>query len=226
MYSYESTLDDGSSMTRKRGRPMSRPVSKSFNRISDFIFPDTVHIRLPELPPRYHQHDMIIIERLPAAELVQRRNSLHERVPVGLTSRSSFYRDRMRDRRKRHTTDNAFHSLLKSMTEEDDGPGVMNKQNVRYPPSYRTTLDPIIDLHQQQRRSSTSSRGSSSDTDITERHYQRVAPSKVLPTVWERFPSTRGTPLFIDEDVIDRNSHSSGKGNASCNDVPLSFHLI
>ena len=243
MYSYESTLGEGSSMARKRPRPMSRPVSKSFNRISDFIFPDTVHIRLPELPPRDHhhvenyglpvfnrrsldQHDMIIIERLPAAELVQRRNSLHERVPVGLTSRSSFYRDRMRDRRKRHTTDNVVHSLMKSMTEEDDGPGAMNKQNIRYPPSYRTTLDPIVDLHQQQRRSSTSSRGSSSDTDITERHYQHATSPKVLPTVWERFPSTRGTTLFIDEDLLDKNSHSSGKGNASCNDVPLPFQFI
>ena len=53
MYNYE-TLPSEWFTSRKRPRsyqylpPMSRPVSKSFNRISDFIFPDTVHIRLQQ----------------------------------------------------------------------------------------------------------------------------------------------------------------------------------
>ncbi|CAF1109430.1 unnamed protein product [Adineta steineri] len=71
---------------------MSQPVSKSFNRISDFIFPDTIHIHMsrPSLqqfdnerygrtdhynipasnrPRSCYQPDLIIVERLPADEL-------------------------------------------------------------------------------------------------------------------------------------------------------------
>jgi hypothetical protein len=262
---------------------MSRPVSKSFNRISDFIFPDTIHIllqqqqqqqqqpvyrryertenySLPVLNRRHlNQRDLIVVERLPFEELdnvdllyreqyqrqqeqeqqryqptrqVRRRYSsiidehrppFDERVTTGLTSRSAAYRERIRDRRKRHTTDNAYHSMMKSMLEEDesqflndDGGGGGGGPN--YILSYTTTLDPISDSesmasmhhHQQQqqqhtndisleewkrqthirvpingtvpvmtererpkqrqRSSSLSSRDSSSDTDITERH--------------------------------------------------------
>ena len=232
MHSYESTLGEEPSTARKRPRPMSRPLSKNFNRISDFIFPDTVHIRLPELPPlsaplipRYRrvenyslpvfrrhsldQHDLIVVERLPATELVHLDLLYRDQPP--LVQRRSSLHERMRDRRKRHTTDNAYHSLLKSMTEDDERPwATANKENRRYPPSGRATLDPIIDvgslvsLHQRPRRTSISSRDSSSDTDIT------VTFPKVLPTVWERFPPTT---LFIDEDGLDKSNHPSGKGN-------------
>jgi hypothetical protein len=255
---------------------MSRPVSKSFNRISDFIFPDTVHICLQQQQPIYrryernenyslpvlnrrhlNQRDLIVVERLPFEELdnvdllyreqyqrqqeqqryqptrqVRRRYSsiidehrppFDERVTTGLTSRSAAYRERIRDRRKRHTTDNAYHSMMKSMLEEDesqymnDDGGGGGGGGPNYILSYTTTLDPISDSesmasmhhHQQQqqhtndisleewkrqthvrvpingtvpvmtererpkqrqRSSSLSSRDSSSDTDITERH--------------------------------------------------------
>jgi hypothetical protein len=256
---------------------MSRPVSKSFNRISDFIFPDTVHLRLQQqqqqhpayqryqrtenysLPVlnRHHlnQHDLIVVERLPFEELDnvdflyreqyqkqqqqqqyqptrsvrrryasiadERRAAFNEKMIPGLTTRSAAYRERIRDRRKRHTTDNAYHSLMKSMLEEDEGEEsqYMNGDGgPNYILSYTTTLDPITDsesinsMHQQQQQqqqhsnnisleewkrqthnrvpingtvpvifererprqrqhsSSLSSRDSSSDTDITERH--------------------------------------------------------
>jgi len=225
--------------------PMSRPVSKSFNRISDFIFPDTVHISFP--PPVYHHYqqpqpitrryhrtdnyslpalnrhhrDLIVVEHLPAEQfdnvdllyreqynrpvrrryssiLDERRIPPNDRSSMGLANRSATYRERIRDRRKRHTTDNAYHSMLKSMLEIDEQPLTMNK-DPNYILSYRTTLDPITDsesmtsLHEQQndirvpingtvptitererRRqrkhsSSISSRDSSSDTDIAAR---------------------------------------------------------
>ncbi len=278
MYNHE-TLPSEWFTSRKRPRsyqylpPMSRPVSKSFNRISDFIFPDTVHILLQQQQqpnPAYrryqrtenyslpvlnrrslNQHDLIVVERLPLEELdnvdflyheqyqrqqqqryqpprpVRHRYSstvdehrppVNERMTTGLTSRSAAYRERIRDRRKRHTTDNAYHSLMKSMLEEDesqyidgDGDGGPN-----YILSYTTTLDPITDsesipsIHRRQQQqqtnnisieewkrqthnrvpingtvpvmtererprqrqcsSSLSSRDSSSDTEITERH--------------------------------------------------------
>ncbi|CAF1132651.1 unnamed protein product [Adineta steineri] len=342
MHSYENLPSEWFS-SRKRPRsyhhlpPMSRPVSKSFNRISDFIFPDTVHIRLQQqqqqlrqqqqllqqqqqqhqqLPiyQRYqraenyslpvlnrhnlNQHDLIVVERLPFEELdnvdflyreqyqreqqqqrpqhyqptrpvrrrytsilEDRRVPSHEKITPGLAARSAAYRERIRDRRKRHTTDNAYHSMMKSMLEEEesqcmdgdgDGSGGPN-----YILSYTTTLDPITDsesinsMHQEQqqqqqqysndisleewkrqthnrvpingtvpvmiererplhrsRSSSLSSRDSSSDTDITERHplkmnydhYEQetsfITPSKELPAVsvprtaiWERLQS-------------------------------------
>ena len=290
MYSHEHLPSEWFS-SRKRPRsyqylpPMSRPVSKSFNRISDFIFPDTVHIRLQEqlmqqqqqqqaafrryqrsenysLPVlnrhNLHQRDLIVVERVPFEELndinllyreqnqrqayhqqsdyqsirpVRRRYSsiidegrapVNERITDGLTSRSAAYRERVRDRRKRHTTDNAYHSMMRSMLEEEDESQYPNAGGPNYILSYTTTLDPITDsesitsIHQQQQQqqhqqsqqmnnisleawkrqnhgrvpvngtipittererprqrpesSSLSSRDSSSDTDITERH--------------------------------------------------------
>ncbi|UJR35505.1 hypothetical protein I4U23_028259 [Adineta vaga] len=323
MYSNENLPSEWFS-SRKRPRsyhylpPMSRPVSKSFNRISDFIFPDTVHIRLQQQQQQQHpyyqryqrtenyslpvlnrrslnQHDLIVVERLPFQELDNvdflyreqyqkhqeqqeqqqryqpsrpvrrrytsivndRRAPINEKMVPGLVTRPDVYRERIRDRRKRHTTDNAYHSMMKSMLEEeesqylndnDDGDGVGEPN---YIISYTTTLDPITDSesinsihHQQstknisseewkrhthgrvpingtvpviverersrqrQHSSSLSSRDSSSDTDITERHpttmnynhYQQdesfITSSKELPdtstsrpAVWERLRS-------------------------------------
>ncbi|CAF1176092.1 unnamed protein product [Rotaria sordida] len=174
--------------------PMSRPVSKSFNRISDFIFPDTVHVRFRSssrqqqqqqqqrlIFPRYqrtenyslpalNQRDLIIVERLPVEELDdvdllyreqyyepnqqiqrcytstidQRRLPSYEKISTGLKNRSVAYREKFRDRKKRHTTDNAYHSMLKSILEKDQQP-YMNDKNSNYILSYRTTLDPITD---------------------------------------------------------------------------------
>ena len=281
MYNYESLPSEWFT-SRKRPRsyhylpPMSRPVSKSFNRISDFIFPDTVHIRLQQQQQqqqqqsdyrRYqrtenyslpvlnrhnlHQRDLVVVERLPLEELdnvdflyreqypqeqryqpirqVRRRYSsitdehgppyIEKATTTGLATRSAAYRERLRDRRKRHTTDNAYHSMMKSMLEEDESQYTNGGPN--YILSYTTTLDPITDsesissMHHQreqqeeqqqhtnnvsleewkrqtharvpingtvpliaerehprrrQRSSSLSSRDSSSDTDISERH--------------------------------------------------------
>lgn len=276
MYSHEQLPSEWFS-SRQRPRsyhylpPMSRPVSKSFNRISDFIFPDTVHIRLQQQQmqqpcyQRYHrnenyslpvlnrrslnQHDLIVVERLPADQLdnvdflyreqyqqqqqqryqparpVRRRYTSivndrqvpsHERLASGLSARSEVYRERIRDRRKRHTTDNAYHSMMKSMLEEEEAQYISDEAGgPNYILSYTTTLDPITDSESvnsvQQRQSpysnnitleewkrqthvrvpvngtvpvtvererprarrpssSLSSRDSSSDTDITERH--------------------------------------------------------
>jgi hypothetical protein len=184
---------------------MSRPVSKSFNRISDFIFPDTIHIllqqqqqqqqqpvyrryertenySLPVLNRRdLNQHDLIVVERLPLEELdnvdfvyreqyqrqqqqqqqryqptrqVRRRYSsivdehrppYNEKMATGLTSRSAAYRERIRDRRKRHTTDNAYHSMMKSMLEEDESQYMNGDGGPNFILSYKTTLDPITD---------------------------------------------------------------------------------
>lgn len=276
-----------------RPPPMSRPVSKSFNRISDFIYPDTVHIQLhqqqqirPNPTRRYeraenyslpvlnrynpHQRDLIVVERVPFDQLndvdmlyreqnqyqlyqqqqlqqqqqqqqqqhfyeeqrqsfrpirrryssitEERRPRINQRPMNGLTARPPVYRERIRDRRKRHTTDNAYHSMMKSMLEEDEEElENINFGGENYLLSYKTTLDPITDsesmasMHQQKQKSqqftsiavdewkrqthgrvpmnngiptrnerdrvrqtpetsSLSSRDSSSDTDITERH--------------------------------------------------------
>ncbi|CAF0760352.1 unnamed protein product [Rotaria sp. Silwood1] len=201
MYSYE-TLPSEWFASRKRPRsyhylpPMSRPVSKSFNRISDFIFPDTVHIRLHQQQPVYrryqrnenyslpvlnrhniNQHDLIVVERLPVDELAnvdflyreqyqnqqqqyeptrqvrrryssivdERRAPFNEKMTTGLVARPTAYRERIRDRRKRHTTDNAYHSLMKSMLEEEESQYVNAHGGPNYILSYRTTLDPITD---------------------------------------------------------------------------------
>lgn len=252
--------------------PMSRPISKSFNRISDFIFPDSMHIgfdpqrqqQQQHLNQRYHrsdnyslpllnrhhsnQHDIIILERTPVEQYdnvdrfyheqyhqpnqhIRRRYSSNideRRIPptYGPTNRPIPHRDR----RKRHTTDNAYHSMLKSMIDQDTTTRQYSSRTNRdsnYPLSYRTTLEPITDsesmtsIHERtttnlvhnrvpingstipnittdrerrkvrQHSSSISSRDSSSDTDITERHpltlnnthYQQNS------SIWERLPS-------------------------------------
>ena len=247
--------------------PMSRPISKSFNRISDFIFPDSIHVGFhPQqsvVNRRYHRtdnyslpllnrhplnhHDFIIVERVPTQQFdsvellyreqyhqpnqqVRRRYSsiIDERKipPTGLINRPMQYRDR----RKRHTTDNAYHSMLKSMLEQHNHRQSSSRtyRDSNYPLSYRTTLEPITDsesmtsLHERddhlahnrvpingttipiitehdrrkvrQHSSSISSRDSSSDTDITERHpltmnnthYQHNS------SIWERLPLNDG----------------------------------
>jgi hypothetical protein len=216
MYNYENLPSEWFS-SRKRPRsyhylpPMARPVSKSFNRISDFIFPDTVHIRLQQqqqLQQQYYQryqrnenyslpvlnrrslnqHDLIVVERLPMDQLdsvdflyreqyqqqhhqhqhqqqqqqryqssrpVRRRytsiaNERHvpssEKLVPGLATRSDAYRERIRDRRKRHTTDNAYHSMMKSMLEEEESQYITGEGGEpNYILSYTTTLDPITD---------------------------------------------------------------------------------
>jgi hypothetical protein len=255
--------------------PMSRPVSKSFNRISDFIFPDTVHIQrsLPQpslsqryqrtdnysLPvlnrrPHFNQRDLIIVEHLPVEEfdnvdllyreqyhqpvrrryspfLDERRKPMNERTPIRLANRSVAYRDRIRDRRKRHTTDNAYHSILKSMLEEDEHKTI-NDKDPNYILSYRTTLDPITDsesmtsIHQEQNNishfrvpingtipimpertrqrqqsSSISSRDSSSDTDITERRRRTMNNGH-----YQQNSSTRIAPTVWEERLPSSNS--------------------
>jgi len=248
MHSYERLPSEWFT-SRKRPRsynylpPMSQPVSKSFNRISDFIFPDTVHVRLHHQTSqpvfrRYrrtenyslpvmnrndlHRRDLIVVERVPYDELddldliyreqqnqqqfyhhpeqhqqqrypstrsIRRRYSsivdegrapINERITNGLTARSAAYRERMRDRRKRHTTDNVYHSMMKSMLEEeyddadDDETVQMNLGQPNYILSYTTTLDPITDseslasIHQQRPISS-----SQYQTHISSNEFQR-----------------------------------------------------
>lgn len=292
MYNYENLPSEWFS-SRKRPRsyhylpPMSRPVSKSFNRISDFIFPDTVHIRLqqqqqqpfhqryqrtenyslPVLNRRNHNpHDLIVVERLPFEELDNvdflyreqyekqqqqrhqparptrrrytsitndQRANFNDRMISGLPTRSDIYRERIRDRHKRHTTDNAYHSMMKSMLEEEEAQ-YLNEEigDPNYIISYTTTLDPITDSEsinsvqqqqtnnisleewkrqshgrvpvngtvpviidrerprQRQHSSSLSSRDSSSDTDITERH-----PATTNLTQYQQETTVRNTLL-------------------------------
>jgi hypothetical protein len=313
MYNYENIpIEWFTSGRRSRSSyyppPMSRPVSKSFNRISDFIFPDTVHIRFPShqqqqpISRRYqrtdnyslpvlnrhnlNQRDLIIVERLPPKEfdnidllyseqyskpnrkvrrrhpstIDERRIPSNERISLGLANRSAAYRERVRDKRKRHTTDNAYHSMLKSMLEEDEQQQFTNDKDSNYILSYQTTLDPITDsesmtsVHQQQKHmndishyrvpingtipsmteherlrqrqhsSSISSRDSSSDTDITERHpiimsnvhYQQNSSIEIAPTIWERLPSNsihlRDQPdrfIPINSSIADTNNHKT-----------------
>lgn len=201
-----------------RGRPsrhpprLSRPVSKSFNRISDFIFPDTIRVQFsPHASPKQHstydrmrqhtlpvlnrskgyQPDLIIVERLSAADLdnvdllyrernhpfnrqLRRRYSSiiddrqvfsPETPSPGITTRSAAFREKIRDRRKRHTMDNVYHSMLKSMLDVDEQKSPSHGKNPSYILSYRTTLDPITDsesmtsLHQQQAHASETSHG-------------------------------------------------------------------
>ncbi|CAF3391869.1 unnamed protein product [Rotaria sp. Silwood1] len=206
MYSYEHIPVEWFTSNRrlrssKYPPPMSRPVSKSFNRISDFIFPDTVHVHFrsssssfrhqeqqqqqqqQQQPifqryqrtenyslPVLNQRDLIIVERLPVEELddidllyreqyyepnrqIQRRYAStiderrlpsNEKISTGLKNRSVAYREKFRDRRKRHTTDNAYHSMLKSIIEKDQQQ-YTNDRNSNYILSYRTTLEPITD---------------------------------------------------------------------------------
>lgn len=181
--------------------PMSRPVSKTFNRISDFIFPDTVHVRCPGYQnqkftnqryqrtdnyslPVLNQRDLIIVEHLPADELnnidliyreqyyepnrrIRRRHtsiidedriSSNEKYLNGLKTRPVAYREKLREKRKRHTTDNVYHSIIKTVIDKDQQHYKQNR-NPNYILSYRTTLDPITD--------------SESMTSINEENHQR-----------------------------------------------------
>jgi hypothetical protein len=265
--------------------PMSRPVSKSFNRISDFIFPDTVHISVPQQPPSVlrpyqrtdnyslpllNRHDLIIVEHLPAEELnnvnllyreqyyqpnrqVRRRYSsiiderripYNEKPSINLTNRSASYRERIRDRRKRHTTDNAYHSMLKSMLEEDEQP-MTNIKDPNYILSYNTTLDPITDSEsmtsiqqqehinrvpingtipmmtehsrQRQHSSSISSRDSSSDTDITERPLITMNNSH-----YQQNSSSTNIPLTVWERLPSNHVHSQNQPNSFILPINLS----
>ncbi|CAF1333463.1 unnamed protein product [Adineta steineri] len=209
MYSYDN-IPTTWFRSNRRGRipynpsRMSQPVSKSFNRISDFIFPDTIHIHMsrPSLqqfdnerygrtdhynipasnrPRSCYQPDLIIVERLPADELdnidllyheqhyqtnrqLRRRYSSiiddrrmppNEKPPTEIPTRPAAFRERIRDRRKRHTTDNAYHSILKSMLDLDELQECTNDKGPNCILSYRTTLEPITDsesmtsIHQQ-----------------------------------------------------------------------------
>ncbi|CAF2381007.1 unnamed protein product [Rotaria sp. Silwood2] len=246
MYNYE-TLPSEWFTSCKRPRsyydllPMSRPVSKSFNRISDFIFPDTVHIRLHQQQPIYrryqrnenyslpvlnrhnvNQHDLIVVERLPVEDLAnvdflyreqyqnqqqryqptrqirrryssiidERRAPFNEKMPTGLVTRPTAYRERLRDRRKRHTTDNAYHSLMKSMLEEEESQYRDTNGEPNYILSYRTTLDPITDsesvasVNQQQEQQQ-----HTNDISLEERKQQthgRVPINGTIPIMTER----------------------------------------
>lgn len=268
---------------RPRSAQYPRPVSKNFNRISDFIFPDTVHVRLPEqeqnpFPPHYHrthnyslpmlnrsnndQRDLIVVERLPPAHDFDQVNFLYQEHsyhpvrpvrrryssyideqrsvnPSGFVYRPTVCRDRIRERRKRHTTDNNYNSVLRSMIEEEEHIDEMIPMKTH--------------LRTRQRHSSISSRDSSSDTDTIDRHSIGVKSfhyetTNVLPTVWERptnkFPtndhSIRSSPfdnlvddqqehqhrvslcvddlrttLFIDEDALKKNNQSNNDLNQS-----------
>ncbi|CAF3302384.1 unnamed protein product [Rotaria socialis] len=306
MYSYEHMPFGGFAPGRRRRTSqyppsMSRPVSKNFNRISDFIFPDTVHVSLPPSSRQHHHHhhhhqqqqqqqqqrqqfinqryqrtdnyslpvlnqrDLIIVERLPIDELddidfvyreqyhqpnrsIQRRYSStgyeyqvlsNEKHSTGLKNRSGAYREKLRDKRKRHTTDNAYHSILKTIVEKDQQPcKSKSNRNSNLILSYRTTLDPITDSesmtsinqenHQRRHNNDTSryrvpingaepimneharsrqfsstisTRDSSSDTEITERHpktmncirYQQDSSYVISPDIpahdWEHLSS-------------------------------------
>ena len=284
--------------------PMSRPISKSFNRISDFIFPDSMHVGFhpPPAPPqhkeqhlyldqryrrtdnyslpllnRHHpnQHDFIILERTPTEQFSHVDGFYHRQYdqsnqqdrrryssivderrvpPTGPTNRSMPYRDR----RKRHTTDNAYHSILKSMLDQDIThryPSRTNRDS-NYPPSYRTTLEPITDsesmtsIHERtttnlahnrvpingntipvitdrerrkvrQHSSSISSRDSSSDTDITERHPLTINKTyyEQNSSIWERLPSNDAH--HQDERFIPINSSSFTDTNNRMNSSPF-----
>ncbi|CAF4634253.1 unnamed protein product, partial [Rotaria magnacalcarata] len=46
----------------------------------------------------------------------------NEKHATGLKNRSGAYREKLRDKRKRHTTDNTYHSILKTIVEKDQQP--------------------------------------------------------------------------------------------------------
>ncbi|CAF0864550.1 unnamed protein product [Adineta ricciae] len=259
MYNYENLPSEWFS-SRKRPRsyhylpPMSRPVSKSFNRISDFIFPDTVHIRLQQqqqqqqpfyrryqrtenysLPVLNHrnrnQHDLIVVERLPFEELdnvdflyreqyqkqqqqqtcqpvrpVRRRYTsitndqranFNDRMISGLPSRSDAHRERVRDRRKRHTTDNAYHSMMKSMLEEEEAQ-YLNEEigDPNYIISYTTTLDPITDSE-----SINSVQQQQQNNNISLEEWKRQSHGRV--------PVNGTVPIIIDRERQRQRQHSS-----------------
>ena len=283
MYSHEHLPSEWFA-SRKRPRsynhlpPMSRPVSKSFNRISDFIFPDTVHIRLQQQqqqlrqqqqhwqwqqqqqPPAFrryqraenyslpvlnrqnrHYRDLIVVERVPVADLdnidvlyreqqqnqhydqqqrypsnrsLRRRYSSNAdepqpgydaRMTTGLTGRSAAYRERLRDRRKRHTTDNAYHSMMKLMLEEDEEEGDesrgTNNGGPNYILSYTTTLDPISD--------------SESGTSIHQARQQQTPDGhNITLEEWKRqthgrVPMNGSIPLTVERERQRQRQHSS-----------------
>ncbi|CAF3310005.1 unnamed protein product [Rotaria socialis] len=268
MYNHEKLPSEWFS-SRKRPRsyhfmpPMSRPVSKNFNRISDFIFPDTIHVRLAQEQqqqqwqqqqhPGYrhyqraenfslpilnrrslNQHDLIIVERLPFQELAngdflyreqhaqeqqkrryqsdrqirrryssivdERRAPFHEKTPTELVARSSAFRERMRDRRKRHTTDNAYHSLMKSMLEEDESQLINEADEPNYILSYTTTLDPISD--------------SESMTSLRQQQQQQQITNHISSEQWKqpahgRVPTNGTVPVMIEREHPRQREHSS-----------------
>lgn len=274
MYNHEKLPSEWFS-SHKRPRsyhfmpPMSKPVSKNFNRISDFIFPDTVHVRLYQQQQQqqqqypayrqyqrsanfslpvlnrnsFNQHDLIVVERLPVDELnnvdflyreqhqkqpyqqryqsnrqIRRRYSSivdDRRVPSDQTttntliSRPAAYRERMRERRKRHTTDNAYHSLMKSMLDDD----INNQGEPNYVLSYTTTLDPITDsesiasINQQQHTNNTSSQEWQHET------HGRVPVNGTVPVMIERerprqrqrSSSTSSRDSSTDTDITERH---------------------
>ncbi|CAF0790142.1 unnamed protein product [Rotaria sordida] len=278
MYSYESVPPEWFT-SRKRPRsyhylpPMARPVSKSFNRISDFIFPDTVHIRLHQQQPIYrryqrnenyslpvlnrnnfNQHDLIVVERLPVEELAdvdflyreqyqnqqqqqqqqqqyqptrqirrryssivdERRAPFNEKITTGLVTRPPAYRERIRDRRKRHTTDNAYHSLMKTMLEEEESQYMDVNGEPNYILSYRTTLDPITDsesmasMNQQQQQQQQQQRTNNiSLEEWKQQTHGRVPINGTIPIITERErPRQR-----------QRSSSSSSRNSSSDTDI-------
>ena len=227
--------------------PMSRPVSKNFNRISDFIFPDTVHVRLEQQPTCYRraenyslpilnrqnfnqQHDVIIVERLPAenrdhldllygndyhrpvrrryaSHYDQQQPSFNEIRPFGSANRPAVYRDR----RKRHTTDNVYHYMLKSMLEEEDEPQQQQQQqqqdvrdqNLSYRLSYKTTLDPITDSE-----SMTSIPPPTHAADASSEHWPSEAHIRVPVNGTVPFISERARPKTHAASISSRDSSS------------------
>ena len=229
--------------------PMSRPVSKNFNRISDFIFPDTVHVRLEQQSTCYRraenyslpilnrqnfnqQHDVIVVERLPAESRphldllygsddqrpVRRRYASHYdphqasfngTAPFASIHRPAVYRDR----RKRHTTDNVYHYMLKSMLEEEDEPQQQQQQqhvrdqNLSYRLSYKTTLDPITDSE-----SMTSIHRPTHVADASSEKWQRETAIRV---------PVNGTVPFINERAQPRTHLDSISSHDSSSDTDI-----
>lgn len=276
MYNHDSLPSEWFT-SRKRPRsyqylpPMSRPVSKSFNRISDFIFPDTVHIRLEQQQPVYrryqrtenyslpalnrrnfNQRDLIVVERLPFEELdnidllyreqyqrQQQRYQSNRQIRRRYSStadeqrpayngkmatelppnRSSAYRERIRDRRKRHTTDNAYHSLMKSMLEEDESQYVNDEGGPNYILSYTTTLDPITDSE------------SITSMNHQQRHHQQQQPQQQTNNIsleeWKRqthgrVPINGTVPIMTERErprQRQRSSSLSSRDSSSDTDI-------
>jgi hypothetical protein len=244
MYSHENLpIDWFTPRSSHYPLPMSRPVSKSFNRISDFIFPDTVHIRCPQqqqyqsvdrgyrrtenysLPAlnRHNQRDLVIVEHLPAEEFgnidllyreqpnrqIRRRYSSiidERRLTSDEANRSAGYRERIRDRRKRHTTDNAYHSMLKSMLEEDEQQ-YPNDKNSNFILSYKTTLDPITDSESM----------TSEYQQINDMSHSRVPINGTIPMMTERertrqrqhSSSISSRDSSSDTDIMERRRNSN-----------------
>lgn len=255
MYTYENVPIQWCHPNQySRPPPMSRPVSKNFNRISDFIYPDTIHI---QYPVQYHRtdnyslpilnrRDLVIVEHLPADQITntdllyreqhyqpnrsirRRYTSIFDerRMPSkNLANRSASYRERVRDRRKRHTIDNAYPSMLKTNSNK-------NEHNPNYILSYRTTLEPISDsesmasLHdqirvpingtttsreyfrqqQQHDSSSISSRDSSTDTEIIQQSDRFIPIKQTLNTDTNSRINSSPFDNIINDQINNRTS--------------------